>query len=216
MSNSEAIAGLALFKEFKMMKKIIGLAAILALSVPLQSMATVYEVKALENSTSGGVGLAVGAFTVGDAFTVSVNPLDLWNAGALPRWSNADGLTGLLAATGLADTNGDNPGVSAGVNISDNFGNWNQGGLSAPFGTLVGEWSNAVGTYFTIGTNYTGVAADSALKLYYFDSNNGDNTGSILADVNVTAVPEPETYGMMLFGLGMVGFMVRRRKNEQI
>jgi len=31
----------------------------------------------------------------------------------------------------------------------------------------------------------------------------------------VAAVPEPETYGMMLAGLGLVGFMSRRRKNEQ-
>jgi hypothetical protein len=29
----------------------------------------------------------------------------------------------------------------------------------------------------------------------------------------VAAVPEPETYGMMLVGLGLVGFAVRRRKN---
>lgn len=30
----------------------------------------------------------------------------------------------------------------------------------------------------------------------------------------VTAVPEPETYGMMLAGLGLIGFMVRRRNNK--
>jgi hypothetical protein len=29
---------------------------------------------------------------------------------------------------------------------------------------------------------------------------------------NVTPVPEPETYAMMLAGLGMLGFMARRRK----
>jgi hypothetical protein len=29
-----------------------------------------------------------------------------------------------------------------------------------------------------------------------------------------TPVPEPETYGMLLAGLGMMGFMVRRRKNN--
>lgn len=29
-------------------------------------------------------------------------------------------------------------------------------------------------------------------------------------------VPEPETYAMMLAGLGMIGFMVRRRKSNQI
>lgn len=33
--------------------------------------------------------------------------------------------------------------------------------------------------------------------------------------MSVTAVPEPETYGMMLAGLGMLGFMARRRKNGQ-
>jgi PEP-CTERM motif len=30
------------------------------------------------------------------------------------------------------------------------------------------------------------------------------------------AVPEPETYAMMLIGLGMVGFTARRRKNNQV
>lgn len=31
----------------------------------------------------------------------------------------------------------------------------------------------------------------------------------------VTAVPEPETYAMMLTGLGLMGFIVRRRKGKQ-
>lgn len=31
---------------------------------------------------------------------------------------------------------------------------------------------------------------------------------------NVVAVPEPETYAMLLSGLGLLGFMVRRRKNS--
>jgi len=32
---------------------------------------------------------------------------------------------------------------------------------------------------------------------------------------SVTAVPEPETYAMLLAGLGLVGFMARRRKAKQ-
>jgi hypothetical protein len=196
------------------MKKILmGLTSVLALSLPVQSMATVYQVKALENSTSGGTGVSVAGLTTGNSFSVSVDPLDLWNSGVLPRWSNANGqIAPDLIATGAADTNGDNPGVPAGTVIGgDGFGTYNQGGLTAPFGALVGEWGNNTGNFFLIGTNFTGLALDSALKLYYFDSNFSDNTGSILA--NVTAVPEPETYGMMLVGLGMMGFMARRRKN---
>ena len=200
-----------------MQKKLIGLATVLALSFPMQSMATVVQVKALENSTTGGVGATVPlSFTVGDSFTVSVNLLDLWNSGDLPRWSNANGQQAPdLLATGAADTNGDNPGVAAGTVIGGGgFGNWSQGGLVAPFGTLVGAWDTSPSTFFTIGTSFAGLAAGSVLSLYYFDSNNSDNTGSILADVNLAAVPEPETYGMMLVGIGMMGFMVRRRKNK--
>lgn len=198
--------------ESKVKKSLIGLVATLVLAVPVQSMAAIYEVKAFENSTSGGVGALVLPFTVGDLFTVSVNPLDLWNAGSLPRWSNADGLTVSLNATGLADTNGDNPGVAAGTLIGQAFVSWTQDGLTAPFGTLVGKWGNSA-NFFAIGTNYAGTALDTNLNLFYFDSNNVDNSGSIL--VNVTPVPEPETYAMMLGGLALMGFAARRRRNNQ-
>jgi hypothetical protein len=33
--------------------------------------------------------------------------------------------------------------------------------------------------------------------------------------ITVTAVPEPETYAMFMAGLGLLGFIVRRRKNGQ-
>jgi hypothetical protein len=37
-----------------------------------------------------------------------------------------------------------------------------------------------------------------------------DNAGGI--SLNVAAVPEPETYALMMAGLGLMGFMVRRKK----
>ena len=38
--------------------------------------------------------------------------------------------------------------------------------------------------------------------------------GSYGGNLNVLAVPEPETYAMMLGGLGLLGFMARRRKKD--
>ena len=38
---------------------------------------------------------------------------------------------------------------------------------------------------------------------------------SVSDNVTVTAVPEPETYAMFMAGLGLMGFIARRRKNGQ-
>ncbi len=39
--------------------------------------------------------------------------------------------------------------------------------------------------------------------------------GVSFAPTNIAAVPEPETYGMMLGGLGLIGFIARRRKDAK-
>ena len=44
-----------------------------------------------------------------------------------------------------------------------------------------------------------------------------DTTGqTMITGVALAPVPEPETYAMMLAGFGLMGFMARRRKNEQV
>jgi hypothetical protein len=170
--------------------------------------ATTFMVSAMGNSSTDGSGLGSISLTSGELFQVSVDPNDLWSAGPLPRWSNADGLTGNRIATGT-----DESGETAGTLIGTDFGTWTQNGLTAPFGTLVGEIN---GVFHVLGTNFSGAAWDTGtLNLFYWDSNNFDNAGSISADVTAAAgvVPEPTSWGMMILGFGMAGAIFRRRRS---
>ena len=56
-------------------------------------------------------------------------------------------------------------------------------------------------------------ATSSATTLVFAGPASGAYWGPVIDDVSVTAaVPEPETYAMMLAGLGVFGFVARRRK----
>jgi hypothetical protein len=181
--------------------KLVFASALLIGSASMASAASVI-VDAFNNSSSGGTGAAAIALTAGQSFTVTVDSNDLWNAGALPRWSNADGLTSTLYATGSDDS-----GEVAGTLIGKSFGTHSQGNLTAAYGTLVGRIDS--GDFFVVGTNYAGVAtATGTLNLYYWDSNFGDNTQFITADVQ--AVPEPAT--MAVLSLGLVAAARRRAR----
>jgi len=64
--------------------------------------------------------------------------------------------------------------------------------------------------------NYT-LAATSASTLLKFQSigpTGNVSYGSYLDAVSVSAVPEPETYGMMLAGLSLIGLIARRKKTN--
>ncbi len=169
---------------------------------PAAASAATYTVFAQGNSSSGGAGLPSIALTAGQVFTVSSSTDDLWSAGALPRYSDANGLTGPRFATATDDS-----GQPVGTQIGADFGPWSQNGLTAAYGTLVGELN---GVYSALGANGTFTAASTGvLNLYYWDSNSGDNFGSIT--FSIAAVPEPATWALMILGFGAVGAAMRRR-----
>lgn len=74
------------------------------------------------------------------------------------------------------------------------------------------SWSSfAAATGFTNGVNQLDFVVTN------WAQNSGNPTGLRVefGQSAVTPVPEPETYAMMLGGLGLVGFIARRRKNKQ-
>lgn len=156
------------------------------------------------NSSSGGVGAYTSYFfNAGDHFSASVALDDLWNAGSLPRWSNADGLTGNLYANGTDDS-----GYAFNTLIGQNFGTHSQHGLAAAYGSLVGSID---GNFFLMGANYAGTAiATGQLRLWYWDSNNVDNSEQISVTITPTAlVTEPKSIALFVFGL-IILIMTRR------
>ena len=166
-----------------------------------------FDVYANANSSNGGVGLNTGINVLaGDSISGFADPNDLWSAGPLPRWSNADGLIGDIYATGTDDSGG-----AAGSLIGQSFGPLTQNGLTAAYGALVGEINNS---FFLLGTNFNVAAPSSGvLSLYYWDSNAGDNSEFITVSVEngISTVPVPAA--AWLFGSALLGFFgFARRK----
>jgi hypothetical protein len=59
-----------------------------------------------------------------------------------------------------------------------------------------------------------GVIYDGRPSSYWNTDNATGFAATIQATYTATTIPEPETYAMMLAGLGMIGAVVRRRRNR--
>ncbi|WP_152836512.1 PEP-CTERM sorting domain-containing protein [Rugamonas aquatica] len=80
----------------------------------------------------------------------------------------------------------------------------NFGGNSQTFTRLAGD------SFQTFTLNYTATVSGNAT--FSFADQGTDRQGALLDRVTVTAVPEPETYGMLLGGLAVLGALARRRR----
>ena len=84
-------------------------------------------------------------------------------------------------------------------------------------GNLVGSYLTATGIGFTPEFANLGFLASGSHLLSFVGlgtSNSNFDQTAFIDDVNVSAVPEPSTWAMMIFGFLGVGFMAYRRKSS--
>jgi hypothetical protein len=65
-------------------------------------------------------------------------------------------------------------------------------------------------------SNFSGFTSTDTVQFHFVFDNANDGTENVflIGGPSVTPVPEPETYALMLAGLGVVGCMARRRKQQ--
>jgi hypothetical protein len=66
-----------------------------------------------------------------------------------------------------------------------------------------------------VASSYTQILRTDAMTVSKGDFGLLDGIGDNAAGLATAAVPERESYAMLLAGLGMVGSIIRRRKNNQ-
>jgi hypothetical protein len=70
--------------------------------------------------------------------------------------------------------------------------------------------ATAAAAFATAPTHSFTLTQPGHVTIYWADDNFNDNAGG--ASMNVAAVPEPQTYALMLVGIGLMAFTYRRRK----
>jgi hypothetical protein len=130
-----------------------------------------------------------------DTFTFTLSSGTLSNKGSL----NAS-ITGPVAAGPLNFTFTD-------VFMGTSIGNGQNLGDFTSYAVL-GSFAGTVFTPFTLGGAYDLILGfNDGLRV---DSDYDD----IVVGLKVSAIPEPETYALLVAGLGAVGFLVRRRRKS--
>lgn len=181
------------------MKALLVAAASAAMIAGAPASAATYIVSA--NSTGTSLGTIIAGKTYKFTTTGTVDLV----GDQIPGGSfnvNADGIpVGPVTAPSYGYFNPNGSDIADGV--------YGPGGPGVNFGSLIGTFG---GNYFKIGTSLTQSFATGGALFARINDINENNSGSFT--VNVTAVPEPATWAMMISGFGMVGGLMRTRARK--
>jgi choice-of-anchor C domain-containing protein len=205
-----------------MKKLILALAAVAAL--PAAANAAPFVNGSFESGTNPGVftPLTAGSTAI-TGWTVGGDSVDYigsyWNAQSGSRSvdlsGNAPGsifqtfdtvLGQVYNVTFFLGANGDGPPPTKSVSVTatgNAAGNYSVG--STPFPPNVTAWSPFNYVFTATGTSTTLTFASTGTTAY----------GAALDNVNVTAVPEPAAWALMILGFGAIGGVMRRRGQSE-
>ncbi|HEX7986311.1 MAG TPA: pyruvate-binding protein [Duganella sp.] len=97
--------------------------------------------------------------------------------------------------------------------LAGNQRNWGTDTVEVTFGTT--HQTYKIGQSEPITTRkLTFMPATSGVYGVSFHNLGGDNRGAFLHQVTISAVPETDTYAMLLAGLACIGLVARRRKRQ--
>lgn len=192
-------------------KKILIGAAILSASAA-QAATSVYS----DNFDTDTLALNATSFQGG--WAVSGGTVDIIGAGGIFDLAPGNGrYVDLDGSTNNAGIFANSVSVVAGQTYTLSFslaGNQRGAGndtVEVNFGSLSQVFNLNAADAFSVHTlSFTAASGGSAG--FSFIDNGSDNQGALLDNVRITAVPEPETYGMMLGGLALLGMVARRRR----
>lgn len=161
--------------------------------------------------SSGGFGVTgtltdLGSFAAGTYQITASGIVDLVGAGGTFQMSPDGTPAAPVSAAGYAYFN------PVGSYIAD--GNYGAAGSNARIGALIGTLTAtpaSASDWFLIGYAKT-ITLTNAGHIYASvnDTYHQNNVGSF--EVNVAAVPEPESYALFLAGVGLMGTIARRRR----
>ncbi len=138
-------------------------------------------------SSSGG-GYATSFFNVvGTTFTD-------WLDFTLPAGSSGNGASNVISLT------------TTGAVTFSKFELWDTANSS-----LISSGSTGGSTSYL---SFSGGAVPGAYELRVDGSSSSSGPNAYAGSVVISPVPEPETYAMLLAGLGLIGFTARRRKQN--